>query len=123
MMIPNATTVAALAALLLAATGCGSSPSGAPYSRSSADAPSNRKALAGTYYYEGGDSGGYQKITLTLRSDGTYTKVLNAAVPGLSGLGGTHSGTWTASGTSVTLSGDGNFPAFTHDLSAFRKIG
>jgi hypothetical protein len=77
--------------------------------------------LAGTWEYVGGDGGGQQKITLILRSDQTYTKTLDATVNGAH-YGGTHSGTWTSEGMTVRLSGDGNWPPYTHDLSAFRKV-
>ena len=77
--------------------------------------------LPGTWEYEGGDGSAHQKITLILRSDQTYTKTLEAKVNGAS-YGGTHSGTWTADGMAVRLSGDGNWPPYTHDLSRFRKV-
>ena len=56
-----------------------------------------------------------------LRGDGTYTKTLEARVNGAP-YGGTHDGTWSARGTTVYLSGDGNWPHITHDLSEFRKV-
>ena len=77
--------------------------------------------LAGTWVRERSDSNTYQKITLTLRGDGTYTKVLVAQVNGAP-YGGTHDGTWTAKGTVVSLSGDGNWPRITHDLAEFKKV-
>ena len=77
--------------------------------------------LAGTWDYERSDAGGQEKITLILRADHSYTKTLEANVQG-SHYGGTHSGTWTARGMVVSLSGDGNWPPYTHDLSLFRKI-
>ncbi len=80
----------------------------------------DRARLAGTWRYQNSDTYTFQKITLVLRADGTYTKTLEARVNG-SPYGGTHSGTWTASGTVVNLSGDGNWPAYSHDLSTFRK--
>ena len=76
--------------------------------------------LVGTWHYEGGDSGGQQKIDLELRSDGTYSKTLVAYVRGHR-YGGQHEGTWTAQGSMVHLSGDGNWPPYDHDLSLFRK--
>lgn len=76
--------------------------------------------LAGTWIREKSDSYTYQKITLVLRSDGTYTKTLVARVNGAP-YGGTHSGNWTARGSMVHLSGDGNWPAVDHDLSEFQR--
>ena len=70
----------------------------------------------------GGDYASYQ-ITLSLRDDGTYTKTLSAGgYGGMKGFGGTHQGTWTCSGTIVYLSGDGNWPASTVNLAAFRRV-
>jgi len=77
--------------------------------------------LVGTWEYDGGDAGAQQKITLILRSDHSYTKTLEAHVQGAN-YGGTHSGTWTANGKVVRLSGDDNWPPYTHDLSLFRKL-
>jgi hypothetical protein len=67
------------------------------------------------------DSGGQQHTVLELRPDHTYTKTHQAKVNGTS-YGGTHSGTWTANGMKVRLSGDGNFPPYTQDLSVMRKV-
>jgi len=67
------------------------------------------------------DSRATQRIILELRADGTYTKTLNATVDGKP-YGGTHSGTWKARGTTVDLSGDGNWPSISHDLREFRKV-
>lgn len=86
-----------------------------------ANSSSDESDLVGTWQYEGGDAGGQQKITLTLRADHSYTKTLDANVQG-SHYGGTHSGTWSARGMVVDLSGDGNWPPYTHDLSSFRKV-
>jgi hypothetical protein len=80
----------------------------------------SRSRLVGTWRYETADDRTYQKITLNLNGNGTYTKTLDARVDGAK-YGGTHSGTWTASGTVVALSGDGHFPAITHDLATFTK--
>jgi hypothetical protein len=115
-MIRNAIAVPILAAILLAGSAC------SPSAQNDTAAGRETTALAGTYYYEGGDAGGRQKITLELRSNGTYTKEMKADAGGLTGLGGKHSGTWRASGTEVWLSGDGTWPQYTHDLSAFRKV-
>jgi hypothetical protein len=84
----------------------------------------------GVWVYEDAGSVHYTHIELTLRSDGTYTKTLQARTPGwggggvvgAAGLGGTHSGTWTANGSVVHLSGDGNWPPYDHNLTTFRKI-
>lgn len=76
--------------------------------------------LAGVWIRVRSDGSTYQKITLILREDGTYTKTLEARVNG-SNYGGTHQGTWTARGTVVSLSGDGNWPALTHDLAEFQR--
>jgi hypothetical protein len=80
----------------------------------------SRARLAGTWRYQTRDATTSQRIVLILRSDGSYTKTLDARVNGAN-YGGTHSGTWTANGTVVSLSGDGNWPAYTHDLSTFQK--
>jgi hypothetical protein len=80
----------------------------------------SRARLAGTWRYATRDASTSQKITLVLRGDGTYTKTLEARV-NAADYGGTHSGTWTAKGMVVHLSGDGNWPAYTHDLSTFTK--
>jgi hypothetical protein len=97
--------------------GCSASAERGTSAQSGAD---SRSGLVGTWKYQTSDGPTYQAITLTLKSDGTYTKTLDAQVGGAK-YGGTHSGTWTASGTVVALSGDGNFPAFTHDLATFTK--
>jgi len=81
----------------------------------------DRSASVGEWVKESGDSGGEQRIILVLRADGSYRKTLDATVGGRK-YGGTHEGTWTAEGKIVDLSGDGNWPAFSHDLSEFRKI-
>jgi hypothetical protein len=85
--------------------------------------------LIGTWVYEDAGSVHYTRIEITLRPDGTYTKTLRARTPGwggggtgIGGLGGTHHGRWTARGMVVSLSGDGNWPPSTHDLSSFRRI-
>ena len=79
--------------------------------------------LAGIWVYEATTTYTTEKITLILRIDGTYTKTLEASSGTLRGLGGTHSGTWQALGTSqVRLSGSAQWPDFTHDLAQFRKI-
>lgn len=86
-----------------------------------ANSRSDEGDLAGTWEYEGGDGGGQEKITLILRADHSYTKKLESTAQG-SRYGGIHSGTWTARGMVVSLSGDGNWPPYRHDLSSFRKI-
>ena len=72
----------------------------------------------GTWEGGRGDAGATYRITLTLNADGTYRKTLATNI----GAGGTHSGTWSLKGTTVYLSGDGNWPASSHDLSTFRKV-
>ena len=86
-----------------------------------ANSSSDESDLTGTWEYERGDGGGQEKITLTMSTDHSYTKTLDATVQG-SHYGGTHSGNWTATGMVVSLSGDDNWPASTHDLSLFRKV-
>lgn len=76
--------------------------------------------LLGKWRYEHSDYSASETIDLVLRSDCTYTKTLDARVQG-SHYGGTHDGTWTAEGTTVHLSGDGNWPPYSHDLSKFQK--
>jgi hypothetical protein len=85
--------------------------------------------LIGTWVYEDAGSVHYTRIEITLRPDGTYTKTLQGRTPGwggggtgIGGLGGTHQGRWTAKGMVVDLSGDGNWPQSTHDLSSFRRV-
>jgi hypothetical protein len=85
--------------------------------------------LIGTWVYEDAGSVHFTRIEITLRPDGTYTKTLGARTPGwggggkgIGGLGGTHQGRWTSSGMVVYLSGDGNWPQSTHDLSGFRRV-
>jgi hypothetical protein len=90
----------------------------------------SRSELAGTWRYESASGVGYTEIVLVLKADGTYTKHLKFRTPAMySGAvgsgptgGGEHSGTWTATGTVVSLSGDGNWPASTHDLSEFHRV-
>lgn len=64
---------------------------------------------------------------LILRSDGSYTKQFGAVVgrgigTASGGYGGTHNGRWTSEGNLVHLSGDGNWPSYTEDLSLFRQV-
>ena len=89
-------------------------------SRASAQSASD---LAGTWEGQGlSDSRARQFITLELRADGTYTKTLDSVVDGKH-YGGTHSGTWKfLSSRQVFLSGDGNWPSYTQDLSLLRKV-
>lgn len=107
-------------ALLGGVTGCSSrlNASGQQVQASSSRRP---YALVGTWHYEASDIRTHQAIDLVLNADGTYTKTLSSVVDGTP-YGGTHSGTWTADGMSVHLSGDGQWPAYTHDLSTFRKM-
>lgn len=89
-----------------------------------------RSKLAGTWRYESASAVGYQEIVLELKADGTYTKQLKFRTPTMySGMvgsgptgGGEHSGTWTATGTVVSLSGDRRWPASSHDLSGFQRV-
>ncbi len=80
----------------------------------------NSAQLTGTWVREKSDAATYQKITLVLRADGTYTKTLVARVNGAP-YGGAHNGTWSARGSVVSLSGDGNWPPISHDLAEFRR--
>ena len=69
--------------------------------------------LVGTWFKEVFDGNARYTTTLVLRGDGTYSKSL---------IGVAHSGTWTSSGTSVHLSGDGHYPPADEKLSLFRKV-
>jgi len=57
--------------------------------------------------------------TLVLRTDGTYTKNLDASAKGA--FGGVHHGQWRQDGSRIHLSGDGNWPAYTEDLGLFQR--
>ena len=72
----------------------------------------------GTWQGGYGDAGATYRVTLTLNGDGTYRKTLATNI----GVGGAHSGTWSLKGTTVYLSGDGNWPPYSHDLSTFLKV-
>jgi hypothetical protein len=74
----------------------------------------SNQQLVGTWFKEVFDKHAYYTATLVLRGDGTYTKALAF---------GTHSGTWTSSGTIVHLSGNGSWPPADENLSLFRKTG
>jgi hypothetical protein len=76
------------------------------------------QSLVGKWVFVKGDAGATYRITLILRGNGGYTKTLETNI----GAGGTHSGTWTSEGTVVHLSGDGNWPAYSHDLAQFQKV-
>ena len=85
--------------------------------------------LIGTWVYEDAGSVHYTRIEITLRPDGTYAKTLQARTPGwggggsgIGGLGGTQQGRWTATETVVHLSGDGNWPQSSYDLSSFKRV-
>jgi hypothetical protein len=67
------------------------------------------------------DARAQQHTVLELRPDHTYTKTLRATVDGVN-YGGTHSGTWTARGMIVDLTGDGNYPAYSQDLRSMHKV-
>ena len=112
-----ALAISMLAGLPHAAHATDPLPAPALSTAAEADVPDQ---LVGTWVREKSDANTYQKITLTLRGDGTYTKALEARVNGAP-YGGTHDGTWSARGSVVYLSGDGNWPRITHDLSEFRK--
>lgn len=83
-----------------------------------------RNPLAGTWRYESASLSHYEEVVLTLRDDGTYTKRLKGRMSSMSSAtaGGEHNGFWKANGMQVHLSGDGNWPAFTHDLRTFQRI-
>jgi len=89
-------------------------------------AADNRQDLVGTWVGGAGDGGGSYVVELELHADGTYKKTLTARVSNPdgtgNGYGGSHNGTWTAKGSVVYLSGDGNWPPYSHDLSKFRKV-
>jgi len=76
----------------------------------------------GTWQREVKDSTGQTKLTLQLRPDGTYTKVLDAFLRGKN-FHGTEDGVWSANGPLVMLSGNREFPASRHDLRSYQKIG
>ncbi len=110
----------AMAAMILGLCGtvaCGTSGSTAFANGATAD----DRDLVGTWEFQGGEGSAEQKITLTLRRDHSYTKTLEASVNGVP-YGGTHSGTWNADGMNVRLSGDGNWPPYTHNLSSFHRV-
>jgi hypothetical protein len=85
--------------------------------------------LAGVWVLETSGDVLYQKIVLTLRADGTYTEQLTYrmlfnrgnTVSTRPASSGTYSGTWTASGQLIKLSGDRERPAASHDLSTFQR--
>jgi hypothetical protein len=83
-----------------------------PFAQPSRSNNNSDEQLVGTWFKEVFDGYARYTTTLTLRSDGTYTKSL---------IGTNHSGTWTSSGKFVHLSGDGNYPPTNEDLSLFRK--
>jgi hypothetical protein len=99
---------------------CGNLQSAAGNTRMVAQASDDSTRLVGTWRYSTSDANTSEKISLVLRDDGTYTKTLDAKVNGVP-YGGTHSGKWTARGLVVSLSGDGNWPPYTHDLARFQK--
>ncbi len=82
--------------------------------------------LVGSWVGGAGDGGAAYVVELELHADGTYKKTLTAKTNNAdgshSGYGGSHSGTWKAKGSVVYLSGDGNWPPYSHDLSKFRKV-
>jgi hypothetical protein len=100
-------------------------------SASASAAASN--SLVGTWRYESASLSHYQEIVLDLHPNGTYDKRFRArssqymSIGGIGHtgtgptMGGDHSGTWTANGSIVRLSGDGNWPPVTHDLSQFTR--
>jgi hypothetical protein len=78
--------------------------------------------LAGVWEGDGpSDARAQQHTVLELRSDHTYTKTLRAIIDGVN-YGGTHSGTWTARGMIVDLSGYGNYPSSSRDLRSMHKV-
>jgi len=116
----NSSFLKALTVLIMTVAAAQSQQKGPAMGNLVQSSQDDRARLAGTWRYATSDANTSQKITLTLRSDGTYSKMLDARVNGAS-YGGTHDGTWTARGMVVSLSGDGNWPALTHDLSSFTK--
>ncbi len=66
-----------------------------------------------------GDNSAFSTTTLILRSDGTYTKKLEASLQGV--FGGIHLGRWTQQGDILHLSGDGNWPPCTENLTLFHR--
>jgi hypothetical protein len=80
------------------------------------------QSLVGKWVGGAGDGGGSYVVELELRSDGTYMKTLTAKTSDGAGYGGKHRGTWKSRGKQLFLSGDGNWPPYSHDLSTFRKV-
>jgi hypothetical protein len=80
--------------------------------------------LVGVWFKETADLSSFQRLKLTLRPDGTYTKEswMRMSAYGTGYIPGRHDGTWRSSGSVVYLSGDGNYPASNHDLSGFERL-
>lgn len=116
--------MAAVPVLLLVSLLPGCNASAAPanhdslFSALAANSYTEAEDLVGTWIFQTGDAGASYRITLELRADGTYTKTLETNVS----VGGTHSGTWSNRGSVVYLSGDGNWPASSHDLAKFHRV-
>ena len=102
----------------------GRSPAASPTLREAAPAEAmfDLTPYLGTWQREVKDSTGQTKITLQLRADGTYTKILDAFLRGKN-FHGTEDGVWSANGPLVLLSGNREFPASRHDLRNYQKIG
>lgn len=114
------TTAMTTAAAMLTATvtpGCQPVAPQPVYSTIPAE-PTHMDDVAGTWTGGKCDPGACYQIILELRADGTYTKQLKTNI----GVGGAHSGTYRVRGTVVYLSGDGNWPPYSHDLSQFQKV-
>jgi hypothetical protein len=83
-----------------------------------------RKDLVGVWFKETADISTFERLTITLRPDGTYTKesLQRISIYGTGYIPAKHDGTWRASGTKVSLSGNGTYPGSTHDLAIFTKL-
>jgi hypothetical protein len=101
-------------------------PGGQPRLAVSAEtAPPVISPVVGVWFQDSdGNVSANQKLTITIRPDGTYTKESVMRVPayGIGNIPSSHNGTWTAQGTVVRLSGDGRYPGSTHDLSTFTRL-
>ena len=101
-------------------------PGGQPRPPVSAEtAPPVISPVVGVWFQDSdGNVSANQKLTITIRPDGTYTKESVMRVPayGIGNIPSSHNGTWTAQGMVVRLSGDGRYPGSTHDLSTFTRL-
>lgn len=80
--------------------------------------------LVGVWFKETANLSAFERLTITLRPDRTYTKesLMRMSAYGTGYIPAKHDGTWRAEGSTVILSGDGRYPGSTHDLSTFTKL-